>query len=129
MAGLLWLGNVQFTAKTDDSVSVEAGPAVTNAAALLQLSQPALMAALTKRNIVARGETIVTDLKMEAAVDARDALAKATYAGVQSAAAVHADWTCAVTQDTGIQHAAHLQLLSSECTCHDMTAQCRVMAP
>lgn len=81
LAGLLWLGNIQFKAKTDDSVSVEPSPAVTNAAALLQVSEPALMAALTKRNIVARGETIVTDLKMEAAVDARDALAKATYAG------------------------------------------------
>ena len=81
LAGLLWLGNIRFAAKTEDSVSVEASPAVTNAAALLQVSEPALMAALTKRNIVARGETIVTDLKMEAAVDARDALAKATYAG------------------------------------------------
>lgn len=81
LAGLLWLGNIQFTAKTDDSVSVEPGSAVTNAAALLQVSEPAFMAALTKRNIVARGETIMTDLKMEAAVDARDALAKATYAG------------------------------------------------
>lgn len=34
------------------------------------------------RNIVARGETIVTQLKMEGAMDARDALAKATYAGM-----------------------------------------------
>jgi len=33
---------------------------------------------------VARGETIVTQLKMDAAVDARDALAKATYAGMPS---------------------------------------------
>lgn len=106
LAGLLWLGNVQFTAKTDDSVSVEAGLAVTNAAALLQVSEPALTAALTKRNIVARGETIVTDLKMEAAVDARDALAKATYAGGQYAAE-KLQWTqCGVSSATRPWHSA-----------------------
>lgn len=82
VAGILWLGNIQFRAPTDDSVSVEPGPAVANAAALLQISEPALMSALTSRNIVARGETIVTQLKMDGAVDARDALAKATYAGM-----------------------------------------------
>ena len=84
LAGILWLGNIQFRAPTDDSVSVEPGAAVANAAALLQMSEPALMSALTSRNIVARGETIVTQLKMDGAVDARDALAKATYAGMPS---------------------------------------------
>lgn len=98
LAGLLWLGNIQFTAKTDDSVCVEAGPAVSNAAALLQVSEAALMAALTKRNIVARGETIVTDLKMEAAVDARDALAKATYAGKQGMLLVTCSGACTVQE-------------------------------
>ncbi|KAL3139952.1 hypothetical protein ABBQ38_004240 [Trebouxia sp. C0009 RCD-2024] len=114
LAGILWLGNIQFSAPTDDSVSVEPGPAVSNAAALLQISEAALVNALTRsvlgrasnaprhsvsswfslqlriptffvyrsRNIVARGETIVTQLKMEGAMDARDALAKATYAGM-----------------------------------------------
>ncbi|DBA67096.1 TPA: hypothetical protein ACH3X2_001422 [Trebouxia sp. C0005] len=82
LAGILWLGNIQFRATTDDSVSVDPGAAVANAAALLQMSEPALMSALTSRNIVARGETIVTQLKMDGAVDARDALAKATYAGL-----------------------------------------------
>ena len=89
LAGILWLGNIQFTAPTDDSVSVEPGPALSNAAALLQISEVALMNALTSRNIVARGETIVTQLKMEGAMDARDALAKATYAGMLA-------WTCAM---------------------------------
>ena len=84
LAGILWLGNIQFRAPTDDSVSVKPGAAVANAAALLQMSEPALMSALTSRNIVARGETIVTQLKMDGAVDARDALAKATYAGMPS---------------------------------------------
>ena len=82
LAGILWLGNIQFTAPTDDSVSVHPGAALSNAAALLQISEVALMNALTSRNIVARGETIVTQLKMEGAMDARDALAKATYAGM-----------------------------------------------
>ena len=89
LAGILWLGNIQFRAPTDDSVSVEPGPAVSNAAALLQISEVALMNALTSRNIVARGETIVTQLKMEGAMDARDALAKATYAGMLA-------WICAM---------------------------------
>ena len=35
---------------------------------------------------MARGETIVTQLKMEGAMDARDALAKATYAGMLACA-------------------------------------------
>ncbi len=78
LAGILWLGNIQFRAPTDDSVSVKPGAAVANAAALLQMSEPALMSALTSRNIVAR------QLKMDGAVDARDALAKATYAGMPS---------------------------------------------
>ena len=82
LAGILWLGNIQFRAPTDDSVCVEPGLALSNAAALLQISEVALMNALTSRNIVARGETIVTQLKMEGAMDARDALAKATYAGM-----------------------------------------------
>ena len=82
LAGILWLGNIQFSAPTDDSVCVEPGVAVANAAALLQISETALTTALTSRNIVARRETIVTQLKLEGAVDARDALAKAIYAGV-----------------------------------------------
>lgn len=94
LAGILWLGNVQFSAPTDDSVSVEPGAALSNAAALLQISEVALMNALTARNIVARGETIVTQLKMDGAMDARDALAKATYAGTGSQDATHpSTWT------------------------------------
>lgn len=48
LAGILWLGNIQFRAPTDDSVSVEPGPAVANAAALLQISERALANALTR---------------------------------------------------------------------------------
>ena len=73
LSGILWLGNITFEAKTEDSVALVEDEALHNAAALLQCQPRALVAALTKRNIVARGETIVTNLKLEGANDARSA--------------------------------------------------------
>ena len=73
LSGILWLGNITFKAKTEDSVTLVEDEALHNAAALLQCQPQALVAALTKRNIVARGETIVTNLKLEGANDARSA--------------------------------------------------------
>ena len=73
LSGILWLGNITFEAKTEDSVALVEDEALHNAAALLQCKPQALVAALTKRNIVARGETIVTNLKLEGANDARSA--------------------------------------------------------
>ena len=73
LSGILWLGNITFEAKTEDSVALVEDEALHNAAALLQCQPQALVAALTKRNIVARGETIVTNLKLEGANDARSA--------------------------------------------------------
>lgn len=61
LAGILWLGNIQFSAPTDDSVSVEPGPAVSNAAALLQISEAALVNALT-RSVVLRALCCINEV-------------------------------------------------------------------
>lgn len=82
LAAVLWLGNVAFTPLSDDAVAVDPAslPALRTAAALLGVGEAALCAALTSRQMVAGGEAITRDLSLEAALDARDALAKATYA-------------------------------------------------
>lgn len=82
LAAVLWLGNVRFAALHEDAVEVEAGSmgAVGAAAALLGCGEAALVAALTTRRMLAGGERITRELNMEAALDNRDALAKAIYA-------------------------------------------------
>lgn len=82
LAAILWLGNVEYRVKTADSVEVVEGPAVSHAAQLLGVPEPQLMLALSKRKITAGGEIIDMDLKMEAALDTRDALAKSIYAAL-----------------------------------------------
>ncbi|KAK9810086.1 hypothetical protein WJX72_004563 [[Myrmecia] bisecta] len=82
LAAILWLGNIEFDVKTDDSVTVRRDAPLANAAALLQCSEDALASALSTRKITAGGETISMDLKLESAIDTRDALAKAAYAAL-----------------------------------------------
>ena len=56
--------------------------AVRNAAKLLQCPEAELVKALTHRSMTAGGEHIMRKLSVDAAGDARDALAKAVYAGL-----------------------------------------------
>ncbi|KAI8476203.1 MAG: P-loop containing nucleoside triphosphate hydrolase protein [Monoraphidium minutum] len=82
LSGVLWLGNVKIAAVTDDSSKVEKDAALEAAAALLGVTQDTLAHALTHKKIRTRDELIVKPLNKEEAADARDALAKAVYAGV-----------------------------------------------
>lgn len=86
VAAILWLGNIKFHPLSDDAVAVAAASAeaVTNAAALLQCPEKALVGALTERHMVVGGEHITRHYNMDAALDNRDALSKALYAGLFS---------------------------------------------
>ncbi len=70
-AGILWLGNVQFDAGPDESVMVRTDQALNNAAALLECDPSDLAKVLSSKVINAGGETIITGLKMDAALDTR----------------------------------------------------------
>jgi myosin-5 len=82
LSAILWLGNITFHPLSEDAVAVaqSSAEAVSRAAALLRCPEEALYAALTQRNLVAGGERITRHLNMDAALDNRDALAKALYA-------------------------------------------------
>ena len=84
LAAVLWLGNVSFAKLHDDAVDVAAdsAPALAHAAALLGVEKAALRGALTTKRMQAGGEQITRELNMEAALDARDALAKAIYSAL-----------------------------------------------
>ncbi|KAG2437016.1 hypothetical protein HYH02_011447 [Chlamydomonas schloesseri] len=83
LSGLLWLGNIEFEESgTGDSTKVHQNAALDNAAALLGVSQEALITALTTRRIVAPGEVVIKLLKLSEAVEARNSLAKAIYSAV-----------------------------------------------
>ncbi|EFN53725.1 hypothetical protein CHLNCDRAFT_25512 [Chlorella variabilis] len=83
VAGVLHLGNVDFTLSSRDEAAVAGGAgiaALEAAARLLGVSDLGLEAALTTRAIDARGERIVKRLDAGAAAESRDALAKTLYA-------------------------------------------------
>ncbi|KAG2431429.1 hypothetical protein HXX76_009444 [Chlamydomonas incerta] len=83
LSGLLWLGNIEFEESgTGDSTKVHQNAALDNAAALLGVSQEALITALTTRRIVAPGEVVIKLLKLNEAVEARNSLSKAIYSAV-----------------------------------------------
>ena len=71
VAGILWLGSVEFDAGPEESVRVRPDQALNNAAALLQCDPADLAKVLCSKVINAGGETILTALKMDAALDTR----------------------------------------------------------
>ena len=83
IAGLLHLGQTEFsTVASDsgqDSVGIEDMDSLGKTCSLLGVDIDKMQQALTKRLVVARGEEIKTDLTVEKATEARDALAKTIY--------------------------------------------------
>jgi len=83
IAGLLHLGQTQFSAVASDSgqdsVGIEDMESLKKTCDLLGVDLGKMEQALTKRIVVARGEEIKTDLTVEKATEARDALAKTIY--------------------------------------------------
>eukprot|EP00751_Fragilariopsis_kerguelensis_P003632 CAMPEP_0170814840 /NCGR_PEP_ID=MMETSP0733-20121128/37986_1 /TAXON_ID=186038 /ORGANISM="Fragilariopsis kerguelensis, Strain L26-C5" /LENGTH=1580 /DNA_ID=CAMNT_0011173051 /DNA_START=245 /DNA_END=4987 /DNA_ORIENTATION=+ len=83
IAGLLHLGEINFVSKESDSgldaAGIEDPESVKRAARLLGVDIEKIEFALTQRLVVARGEEIKTELTIDKAIDARDALAKTIY--------------------------------------------------
>ena len=83
IAGLLHLGEVTLVAQTSESgldvAGIEDMDQLKRTADLLGVDVDKIAFALTKRVVVARGEEIQTELTLDKAQDARDALAKTIY--------------------------------------------------
>ena len=83
IAGLLHLGEIALVTKTAESgleaASIEDTDALKRCADLLGVDVDKISFALTQRLVIARGEEIKTELTLEKAQDARDALAKTIY--------------------------------------------------
>eukprot|EP00899_Mesostigma_viride_P019284 jgi/Mesvir1/27357/Mv07168-RA.1 len=81
VSAVLWLGELSFTPSANgETVTLDDNEALRNVAALLAVTPAALRTALTERKIKAGTETIQQQLKLDQALDGRDALAKAIYA-------------------------------------------------
>ena len=83
-AGIIHLGQISFNKKIDEAsglevADVEGDKSIALCARLLGVDEEKLTIALTERVIVARGQEIKTQLTVDKAVDARDALAKTVY--------------------------------------------------
>mmetsp|Transcript_22631 Transcript_22631/g.55929 ORF Transcript_22631/g.55929 Transcript_22631/m.55929 type:complete len:1555 (+) Transcript_22631:195-4859(+) len=83
IAGLLHLGQTEFGKRESDSgldvADIEDMEALQRTCSLLGVDPEKMEAALTQRIVVARGEEIKTELTLERAQDARDALCKTIY--------------------------------------------------
>mmetsp|Transcript_6672 Transcript_6672/g.19028 ORF Transcript_6672/g.19028 Transcript_6672/m.19028 type:complete len:1577 (+) Transcript_6672:249-4979(+) len=83
IAGLLHLGETQFSSVASDSgqdaAGIEDEEALQRTCTLLGVDVEKMKLALTQRVVVARGEEIKTELTVDRATDARDALAKTIY--------------------------------------------------
>jgi myosin-5 len=83
IAGLLHLGQTTFGTKESDSgldvADIADMDALERTCSLLGVDTEKMEAALTQRVVVARGEEIKTELTLERANDARDALCKTIY--------------------------------------------------
>lgn len=86
IAGLLHLGETQFSSVASESGQDAAGiddeEAIKRTCSLLGVDVEKMILALTQRIVVARGEEIKTELTVERAADARDALAKTIYSSL-----------------------------------------------
>ncbi|XP_077988957.1 unconventional myosin-IXb-like isoform X2 [Glandiceps talaboti] len=84
LSALLHLGNVEFRRKSekDEGVTVKNVGLVKVISDLLKVKQETLLAALTTRKSVARGDTFVVQYKPNEAIHNRDALAKCLYSAL-----------------------------------------------
>lgn len=84
VSAVLWLGNVTFTAKSDDETHIVIDDAFNNVCELLGVPPERLIFALTHRLMTVGKETYEKTLNFENALDTRDALAKALYSAIFS---------------------------------------------
>jgi len=89
LAGVLYLGNIDFNASKQDETKFKDGDPLERCSKLLGLSNPSdLKALLSERKITAHREVAKVQLNTKQATATRDALAKAIYCGLF-------DWVCA----------------------------------
>ncbi|XP_019449127.1 PREDICTED: myosin-2-like isoform X2 [Lupinus angustifolius] len=83
VAAILWLGNISFQVTVSENIiEVVDDEAVTSAALLMGCSSRELMAALSTHGAQSENGTIAKRLKLQQAIDTRDAIAKFIYASL-----------------------------------------------
>ncbi|KAI0019618.1 putative myosin MYO2 [Xylariomycetidae sp. FL0641] len=90
LAGLLHLGNVKITASRNDSVLAPTEPSLERACALLGIDATNFAKWIVKKQLVTRGEKIVSNLTQQQALVVRDSVAKYIYSSLF-------DWLVEVT--------------------------------
>ncbi|KAH7652934.1 Non-specific serine/threonine protein kinase protein [Dioscorea alata] len=83
LAAVLWLGNIAFTViDNEDHVEINMSEGVTNAAKLLGCEVCDLILALSTKKIQTGNDSIVQNLTLQQAIDARDGIAKLIYSSL-----------------------------------------------
>ncbi|KAI1437262.1 putative myosin MYO2 [Xylaria sp. CBS 124048] len=82
LAGLLHLGNVKIGASRNDSVLAPTEPALERACAILGIDATDFAKWIVKKQLVTRGEKIVSNLTQQQAIVVRDSVAKYIYSSL-----------------------------------------------
>ncbi|KAI1827544.1 P-loop containing nucleoside triphosphate hydrolase protein [Xylaria intraflava] len=82
LAGLLHLGNVKITASRNDSVLAPTEPSLERACAILGIDATDFAKWIVKKQLVTRGEKIVSNLTQQQAIVVRDSVAKYIYSSL-----------------------------------------------
>ncbi len=82
LAGLLHLGNVKITASRNDSVLAPDEPSLERACGLLGIDAASFAKWTVKKQLVTRGEKIVSNLTQQQAIVVRDSVAKYIYSSL-----------------------------------------------
>ncbi|KAI0012817.1 putative myosin MYO2 [Xylariaceae sp. FL0662B] len=82
LAGLLHLGNVKITASRNDSVLAPTDPSLERACAILGIDAANFAKWIVKKQLITRGEKIVSNLTQQQAIVVRDSVAKYIYSSL-----------------------------------------------
>ncbi|PHH51707.1 Myosin-2 [Ceratocystis fimbriata CBS 114723] len=82
LAGLLHLGNVKITASRNDSTLSPDEPSLVQACSILGVNAPEFARWVVKKQLVTRGEKIVSNLSQAQAIVVRDSVAKYIYSSL-----------------------------------------------
>lgn len=82
LAGLLHLGNVKITASRNDSVLAPTEPSLERACKILGVNATEFAKWIVKKQLITRGEKIISNLSQAQAVVVRDSVAKYIYSSL-----------------------------------------------